>query len=71
MLIVVPLTSRYRDNPLHVLLNPPEGGARIPSFIKCEDVRAISVQRLLDRWGSVRPATLALVEDRLRIVLGL
>ncbi|WP_416338811.1 type II toxin-antitoxin system PemK/MazF family toxin [Microcystis aeruginosa] len=39
--------------------------------MKCEDVRSISVERLEKRWGTVSSETLALVEDRLRILMGL
>jgi mRNA interferase MazF len=45
------------------------GGVRQPSFIKCEDVRSVSRFRL--RWGIVGPETMAAVEDRLRILMGL
>jgi hypothetical protein len=56
--------------PFHVPLAPPEDGLRQPGFIPCEDVRSISLSRLRERWGTVKPATLAAVEDRLRILLG-
>lgn len=41
------------------------------SYAKCEDVRSISVERLLEPSGAVSPATMAAVEDRLRILLDL
>ena len=41
------------------------------SFIKTEDVRSLAVERLTRRLGRVTDATLAEVEDRLRILLGL
>ena len=41
------------------------------SFIKCEDVRSVAKERLSRRWGKVSGGTLAAVEDRLRILLGL
>jgi mRNA interferase MazF len=70
--IIVPMTTVDRRIPMHVPIDPPEGGVRSRSFIKCEDVRSIDTdQRLIDRWGSVSAATLRLVEDRLRILLQL
>ncbi|MGA2150940.1 MAG: type II toxin-antitoxin system PemK/MazF family toxin [Geobacteraceae bacterium] len=54
----------------HVPLEPPEGGVREKSFIKCEDVRSISTERLKSRWGEVSPATMGYVEDCLRIFMG-
>jgi len=71
LVVVLPFTSRAKGIPFHVAVTPPEGGVRQPSFIKCEDVRCISRARLLERWGAVTPHTLAAVEDRLRILMGL
>jgi mRNA interferase MazF len=50
---------------------PQEGGIRQPSFVKCEDVRSVSRGRLQERWGMVAADTLAAIEDRLRILMGL
>lgn len=71
LVIVAPMTTRERGIPLHVSVDPPEGGLDRRSFIKCEDVRSVSEQRLVRRFGVVSPETLALVADRLRIVLDL
>jgi len=43
----------------------------ITSALLCEAVRSISKDRLITRWGSVLPATMAAVEDRLRVLMGL
>lgn len=69
--IVLPMTSVIRPVPTHVPIDPPEGGVRNRSAILCEGVRSVSVERLIDRWGAVRPSTMAAVEDRLRILLRL
>lgn len=71
MVVVLPITSRSKGVPLHVCVSPPEGGLTLPSFIKCEDVRSVSIDRLVRRLGSVDANTLVLVEDRMRILLGL
>lgn len=71
LVVVLPITSRSKGVALHVPVLPPEGGLTLPSFVKCEDVRSVSVDRLVRRLGSVQASTLALVEDRLRILLGL
>jgi mRNA interferase MazF len=71
LVIVVPMTTTERGIPLHVSVDPPEGGIDRRSFIKCEDVRSVSEQRLIRRLGVVSPDTLSLVADRLRIVLEL
>ena len=71
LVIVTPLTTKARGIRTHVPLIPPEAGVREKSFIKCEDVRSISTERLVSRWGTVSPSTLRRAEDCLRILLGL
>ena len=71
LVIVIPLTTKAKGIRTHVPLAPPEGGTREQSFIKCEDIRSISKQRLKTRWGKVSGETLAAVEDRVRILLNL
>ncbi len=71
LVVLVPLTSRDKGVPWHVLVEPPEGGLEQKSFIKCEDVRSVATERLSTRLGVVSGETLAAVEDRLRILLGL
>ncbi|ABQ26161.1 type II toxin-antitoxin system PemK/MazF family toxin [Geotalea uraniireducens] len=69
--IVIPITSRNKGIRSHVPLVPPEGGVREPSYIKCEDVRSISSERLVTRWGKISDAVMRDVEYRLRILMGL
>jgi mRNA interferase MazF len=69
--VVLPITSRLRNVPLHVVIKPPEGGLRVPSCILCDAVRSIDRRRLIDHWGVVTVATMAAVEDRLRRLQGL
>ena len=72
LLIIVPLTRTDRGIPTHIPVDPPEGGVRERSFIMCEAIRSISKDRLTgSAWGIVRPHTMALVEDRLGILLDL
>lgn len=71
LVVVLPITSRARGIPFHVAVTPPEGGVQVQSFIKCEDIRSIAKERLGQRWGSVSAATMAAVEQRLRILLAL
>jgi mRNA interferase MazF len=69
--IVLPISSKDKRVRSQVPVSPPEGGLSLPSFIKCEAIRSISTERLRSRRGVVAPATMAGVEDRLRILLGL
>ncbi|CAA9574111.1 MAG: hypothetical protein AVDCRST_MAG59-3884 [uncultured Thermomicrobiales bacterium] len=69
--IVLPMTRRDRGNPLHVAIVPPEGGLRSPSFVLIEGIRSVSTVRFRFRRGALPAETMALVDERLRIVLGL
>jgi mRNA interferase MazF len=71
MVIIVPITSKDKGISLHVAIVPPEGGVKYPSWAMCDQVRSVSRTRLQNRWGSVSPATLEQINDRLRIVLNL
>ncbi len=66
--IVVPFTRTDRGTPLHVRVEPPEGGLTAVSFALCENVRAISRERLAKRLGGVRDATLEAVLDRIHLL---
>ena len=69
--LLVPITTKDKRIPLHVPVSPAESGLRERSFVKCEDLRSASRDRLAKRLGAVGAATLAEVEDRLRILLEL
>jgi mRNA interferase MazF len=71
LVVLIPMTTRDRRIPLHIRIDPPEGGVRETSFVKCEDVRSVSTERLVKRWGEVSAQTLLRVGDRLRILLDL
>jgi len=71
LVVILPITSKDKQQLIHVPLRPPEGGLSLPSFIKCEDVRSISKERLKRFCGRVSPQTMAEVEQRIRILLNL
>lgn len=52
-------------------MDPPEGGLKMRGFIKCEDVRSISTERLINLMGTVKTTTLDSVGHRLRLLLNL
>jgi len=54
-----------------VRVDPPEGGVRERSFIRCEDVRSIPTERLVKRWSTVEQHTLDFVSLRLKTLLEL
>jgi mRNA interferase MazF len=71
LVVAIPITSKAKGIPLHVAISPPEGGLKAPSFIKCEDIRSVSKQRLAKFLGQVSPQTMHEVEDRLAVLLGM
>jgi len=71
LVVVVPLTTRDRGIPLHVAIEPPEGGVSRRSLVKCEDIRSIDRRRLSNRIGAVSGDTMDEVVLRLRALLDL
>ena len=71
LVIILPVTSKEKGVRSHVPVEPPEGGLRTRSFVKCEDVRSVAAERLGKRLGRVSPATMHAVADRLRILMEL
>ena len=70
LVIAAPLTSVDKRQPLHVRIDPPEGGVRETSYAKAEDVRSVSSERLVDRWGAVERSTLRAVTRRIGLLIG-
>jgi mRNA interferase MazF len=68
MCIVVPFTRTDRGTPIHIRVDPPEGGLTAVSFALPENVRSISRQRLARRLGSVRDNTLEQVLHRIHLL---
>lgn len=71
LVVAIPLTTKNKGIPLHIPIEPPEGGLKECSFIKCEDIRSIATERLLMCFGRVSETTMVLVENRVRILLAL
>jgi len=71
LVIVLPLSTKEKGVRSHVPIDPPQGGVKRRSWIRCEDIRSVSKERLNKRWGNVSRATMAAVEDRMRILLEL
>ena len=69
LVVVLPITSKSKGIRSHVAVSPPEGGLNVQSYIKCEDVRSVSIQRLERKLGKVTMRILNEVENRLRIIL--
>ena len=53
------------------MMQAAESGLSAPSFITCDNLRAVARERLARRLGQVSAATLAQVEDRVQVLLDL
>lgn len=71
LVVVLPITSTIRPIPLHIVVQPPEGGLKVQSRILTDAIRSIGKERLVERWGQVSPETMAVVEEWVRTLLGL
>ena len=71
LVIALPLTSRLRSGGRRVRVEPPEGGLQVQSDILCYQIRVLSHARLLRRWGTIAPHSLARVTLVLRVLLQL
>lgn len=71
VVVVAPLTRTRRDSATLVEVEPGSSGLAATSYVKCEDIRAVSVQRLERRFGAVDDLTLLKVETIVRRLLAL
>jgi mRNA interferase MazF len=71
VLIVVPCTTRYRNLPSHVELDPTNSGLNEMTYAKCEDVKSISEQRLVTRLGMISLVELFEIARSLRFLMDL
>jgi mRNA interferase MazF len=69
--IAIPLSSKFKGIPLDVHLKPPDGGVVKDSYIKCEDIRSLSKDRLIKKWGNISQKILPEVEEKIKLLLGL
>ncbi len=71
LVVVCPVTSKNKGFPTHVLIKVEESGLDRDSYIKAEDIRSVSTQRLIKSIGQIPADKLAEVEIRLKRILGL
>jgi len=71
LVVVVPITSKNKNIPLHVEIPPENSGLTKVSFAKPEDIRSISKERLAKKIGQLPEEKLKELEEKIRILLGL
>jgi mRNA interferase MazF len=69
VVIVVPCTTRRRDLPSHIELDPERCGLNEVSYAKCEDVKSVSDRQLIARLGTANDEALFAVTRALRFLL--
>ena len=73
LIVVCPVSTCRKKKPfrLHLPIVPPEGGVKHSSIIRCDQVKSVSIQRFLGKWGEVNASTMQDMEYLLRRILGL
>lgn len=70
LIVVLPLTSKFRPVNWHIQIDPPEGGLKVRSYIMADQIRTLSLDRIHSEClGYVSPKTLKLVEQRIKFLL--
>jgi mRNA interferase MazF len=71
VVVVIPITTRYRGLPNHVEIDPGSSGLDEISYAKCEDIKSISEQRLIRRLGAIEDEVTYKIARVLRLLLDL
>ncbi|AZT91439.1 type II toxin-antitoxin system PemK/MazF family toxin [Caldicellulosiruptor changbaiensis] len=71
LVVIVPITTKNKNIPLHVKIQPKESGLDRVSFAKPEDIRSISKERLVKKIGRLSDEKLRELEEKIKILLGL
>lgn len=71
LVIVCPITTKYKGFPTHVPVLQGNGGLAQDSYVKTEDIRSISTQRLERRLGTVDRQTMSKVASILHKILNI
>jgi mRNA interferase MazF len=69
--VAIALSSKFKGIPLDIELVPPEGGIKKISYIKTEDIRSLSKDRLIEKWGEISLLKIKEVEEKVKLILGL
>lgn len=70
--VIVPITAKYKTFPWLVGVVPEDSGLPVKSYIICNQIRTVSINRFSGSClGNISSHVLTLVEQRLRILLGI
>jgi mRNA interferase MazF len=68
---VLPLSAADQKIATHVKVPRGEAGQTADGFVKCEEVRSVSIERLTNRVGAVKAETLAQAMWNVGVLLGM
>ena len=68
---VLPLSAVDQKIATHVKVARGEAGQTADGFVKCEEVRSVSIERLTNRVGAVKAETLAQAMWNVGVLLGM
>jgi len=71
LVVVIPITSKNKNIPLHVQIPPDGSGLDKLSFAKPEDIRSIAKERLIKQIGQIPKEKLQELEEKVKTLLGL
>jgi mRNA interferase MazF len=72
LLIIVPITDAIgKTGHIHISIPQNEGGLKKPSVANCLQIRAVSTDRILEKWGHLSAGTMQRIDAGLRLTLGL
>ena len=71
LVIVIPITKKKKNIPSHVFVPKGEAGLDVDSYIKVEDIRSVSTERLIRCRGDLTYPRIEEVQRILRVLLGL
>jgi mRNA interferase MazF len=71
IIVVVPITTAYRELPSHIEIDQASSGLDEVSYAKCEDVKSISEQRLISLLGTASDDVMFQAARALRFLLDL
>jgi mRNA interferase MazF len=67
----LPITRAYRGRSTHLEIEGSSSGLRETSYVRCEDIRAVSVERISAPLGRLDEVDLVRVDAIVRRLLGL
>ena len=68
MVIILPITSKNKEIPTHISID--YDFLSIKSYIKTEDIRSVSIRRLVKKLGTADVKVMSLIEERIKLLLG-